>query len=87
MGWAFFYMFVILKIPVVAAIWLVWWASKEPEAWKDGATGGGGGGTRRDHPRPRPPRPPRRGPHAEPPPKPPSRVRAQARPLDRTHAS
>lgn len=87
MGWAFFYMFVILKIPLIAAIWLVWWAVKQdPETAPD--TGrGDDGGNGRDHPRPRPPRPPRRGPHADPLPQPPSRVRAHARPLDRTHAS
>jgi len=84
MGWVYFYMFVILKIPVVAAIWLVWWASKEPEQ----ATGHeDGGGSDRDHPRdPRHPRPPRRGPHAEPPPRAPERVRVQVAPPDRVHA-
>jgi hypothetical protein len=71
-GWAFFYMFVILKIPVVAAIWLVWWASRAPEPAGGADTGGGQGGS---HPRIRPPRPPRRGPHAEPPPRAPARVR------------
>ena len=31
-GWTLFYMVVILKIPMVAALWLVWWAIKqEPE--------------------------------------------------------
>lgn len=86
MGWAFVYMFVILKIPVAAAIWLVWWASREPEAAPESGGGGGGGG-RRDHPRPRPPRPPRRGPHAEPAPRAPSRIRVYARRPDRTHSS
>lgn len=82
MGWAFVYMFVILKIPVVAAIWLVWWAAKEaPEPAGDTDSGGGG---HRDHPRPRRPRPPRRGPHAEPPPPAPSRVRAHAQ-IHRAH--
>ena len=76
MGWAFVYMFVILKIPVAAAIWLVWWAAKEPETSGD-TDSDGGGGRRHDHPRPRPPLPPRRGPHAEPPPAAPSRVRVR----------
>ena len=28
-GWTIFYMVVILKIPMVAALWLVWWAIKQ----------------------------------------------------------
>lgn len=84
MGWVYLYMFVILKIPVVAAIWLVWWAAKEPEQATDHEDGGG---SDRDHPRdPLHPRPPRRGPHAEPPPRPPERVRVRAAPPDRVHA-
>lgn len=74
-GWVFLYMFVILKIPVIAAILLVWWAVREqPEA----TDGGHGGSRRRDHPRPRPPRPPRRGPHGDPAPPAPERVRTRA---------
>jgi hypothetical protein len=73
-GWAFVYMFVILKIPVIAALWLIWWAVKEepaPEEARDERGGGGGS----HHPRLRPPRGPRRGPHAEPRPPSPTRVR------------
>lgn len=83
MGWAFFYMFVILKIPVVAACLIVWWAvrSEEPEPAPE--TGEGGSGP--DHPRPRRPRPPRRGPHAEAPPRSPERVRLRARTARRVH--
>jgi hypothetical protein len=78
MGWAFFYMFVILKIPVAFALWLVWWAVKQDTTTEEQPdTGDGGRGP--DHPRPRRPRPPRRGPHAEPLPVAPKRVRVASR--------
>jgi hypothetical protein len=86
-GWTFFYMFVILKIPVVGALWLIWWAVREPATPEHDAADEDGGSRRHRHPRGRPPRPPRRGPHAAPPPSPPSRVRATGRRLDRTHRS
>ena len=70
-------MIVILKIPVVLAGWIVWWAIKsEPQPADDVAPDSGGGGG--VHPRPKRPRPPRRGDHALPAPKAPERVRAQA---------
>ena len=71
-------MLVILKIPVVLAGWIVWWAIKsEPQPADDVAPDdGGGGGTQ---PRPVRPRPPRRGDHGVPAPLPPQRVRARAR--------
>jgi hypothetical protein len=84
-GWTFFYMFVILKIPVVFALWLVWWAVQEPPVPETDRTDGDGGSRRHRHPRGRPPRPPRRGPHAAPPPASPSRVRAVGRRLERAH--
>jgi hypothetical protein len=32
-GWLpIFFLLVVLKIPVIGALWLVWWASREPEA-------------------------------------------------------
>jgi hypothetical protein len=71
----FVWMFVVLKIPVLAALWLVWWAIKEPEPVVDPDEGGS---DRRPDPRTRGPRPPRRGPHAAPPPTPPRRVRTAA---------
>ena len=38
MGWTLFFMMVILKIPMVAALWLVWYAIKaEPEPEEDTA--------------------------------------------------
>jgi hypothetical protein len=57
-GWTIFYMVVILKIPMVAALWLVWWAIKSeplPEEETDEDRG-----PRRT--RPPLPRWPRRGP-------------------------
>ena len=84
-GWALFYMMVILKIPIIALLYLVWWAVKqEPEP----AEGDSEEIVRRgpDHPRPpRNPRAPRRGPHAEPPPPTPQRVRARGKSIERTH--
>ena len=75
-------MFVVLKIPVAAALWLVWWASRAPEpddgrSDEDGNDGG-------NHPRSPLPRPPRRGPHADPPPGAPGRIRVAARERQRT---
>jgi len=84
MGWAFFYMFVILKIPVALALWIVWWAVKQDrEPADEQADQDGGRGP--DHPRPRRPRPPRRGPHAEPLPASPKRIRAKGKRLARSH--
>ncbi len=76
--WAFIWMMVVLKIPVVAAIWLVWWAMKaEPESVSDDD-----GGIKTPEPpiEPKPPRRgPRRGPHGDPSPLPsPARVRTRA---------
>jgi hypothetical protein len=73
MGWAMFYLFIALKIPLCAAMWLVWWAIRqepEPEESRDD------GGTKpRPHPIPRLPRTPRRGPHGGAEPISPPRVR------------
>jgi hypothetical protein len=70
----------VLKIPLVALIWIVWWAIKqEPEQVH---TGDDDGGIKHRPPHPRRPFPkrPRRGPHGEPAPLPPPRVRTvQAR--------
>jgi hypothetical protein len=72
------WMAVILKIPIVALLWLVWWAAKEPEP--AGAEDGGEGGSKRPaRPHgPRPSRPPRRGPHSGAPLPSPARVRTRA---------
>src|SRR3954447_8146983 len=84
-GWALFYMMVILKIPIIALLWLVWWAGKQ----EPGPAGGESRDQLRrgpDHPRrPRKPGPTRRGPHAEPPPGTPKRVRARGKRIERTH--
>ncbi len=70
-------MFVVLKIPIAALLWLVWWAAKEPEPL--GADENDGGSKRPDRPHgPRPSRPPRRGPHSGAPPPAPPRVRTRA---------
>ncbi len=86
-GWAIFWMAVVLKLPILALLLIVWWAIRsEPEPAE--ADDSGGGGVRDNpHPRIRPPRPPRRGPHGERAPLPPKRVRASGRRLVRAHRS
>jgi hypothetical protein len=84
--WAFFYMFVILKIPICALLYIVWKAIRDvPEP----ADGGEEREIRRRHPRhprPTPPRRPRRGgSHAATVPAPPQRIRARAKRIQRTH--
>jgi hypothetical protein len=76
--WAFIWLMFGLKIPIIALGWIVWKAiHAEPVPPEDATVDrdGGSGGT---HPKPRRPRPPRRGPHGEPLPQPPARVRAVA---------
>ena len=80
-GWTFVYMFVVLKIPVIAALWLVWWAVREPAVDEDLATGDGGGGGGSPHPRLPRPRRPSRGEHGRPRPRAPRRTRARGRSL------
>jgi hypothetical protein len=55
-----FFLLVVLKVPVLGALWLVWWASKAPdtEVSEDDSTGGFNG----RHPFPTRPR----GPHHSP---------------------
>ena len=72
------WMFVILKIPILAALWLIWYAVQEPEPTVEESDERGGGSDREGGPRPRKPRPPRRGPHGTPPSAPPRRVRTVA---------
>ena len=61
-GWLpIFFLLVVLKIPVLGALWLIWWASKAPEP--DGSTeDSGDGGFDRWRRQPVLPRGPRRGP-------------------------
>jgi hypothetical protein len=79
------YLFVALKVPIVIALWLIWWAIKEePDASDDSDDGGI---RKRPHPSPLRPRPRQRGPHGDPAPVPsPPRVRTattvRARELD-----
>jgi hypothetical protein len=77
--WPILWLFVALKIPLLAALWIVWWALRaEPDdAEEEHARRDEGGGPHR--PRPRLPDTPRRGPHATPPPISPRRVRVHAR--------
>jgi hypothetical protein len=80
----FLWMFMVLKVPIIAALLLIWWAVQEPEPTVD-EDDGGSRCPRDPEPRPRRPRPPRRGPHAAPPPPAPARVRAtRGRRLSRT---
>jgi hypothetical protein len=76
-------MMVVLKIPVVALLWLVWWAIRQTDAEIEHPSDGGGSDRHPHRGGPRRPRPPRRGPHAEPAPRAPSRVRASGRQLAR----
>jgi hypothetical protein len=77
MGWTMFFLFVALKVPLLALCWLVWWAIHQvPEEWEQ--PGGDGGAKRRPHPPGPLRRPPRRGPHGDPAPLPPPRVRTVA---------
>lgn len=55
-----FFLLVVLKIPVLGALWLIWWAGKAPDT--EGSQGDSNGGT--NGRRPFPPRP--RGPQHDP---------------------
>jgi hypothetical protein len=77
--WGVFWLAVILKIPIAALLWIVWWAVRQPPVPDADHEDGGGGSRRGRHPRGLPPHPPRRGPHADPPPAPPERVRVTRR--------
>jgi hypothetical protein len=73
--WAVFWLAFVLKLPIVALLWIVWWAVREPPQPEAGEGGDGGSPRDRPHPRLRPPGPRRRGPHATPLPRAPERVR------------
>lgn len=81
--WAIFWMVIVLKIPILFALWLVWYAIRaEPAPETDWP---GGGSDRHPPFRPRHPRPPRRGPHADPAPRSPARVRVAGNRRIRSH--
>jgi hypothetical protein len=72
--WGFIWLMFIMKIPLGALLWIVWWAIHAQPAVDELPSDGQG--RRRHGPRlPTGPRSPRRGPHAEPPPAAPARVR------------
>lgn len=74
-----FWLILILKIPIAALLYIVWWAIREPPVPEPDPGDGGAGIARDPHPRIRPPQPPRRGPHTGRPPTAPSRTRGTGR--------
>jgi hypothetical protein len=64
MGWGFVWLMLVLKIPVAALLYIVWWAIKQEQPTP--GTSGEGGTKTPPHPRRPLPRSPRRGPHGEP---------------------
>jgi hypothetical protein len=75
MGWGFVWLILVLKIPVAALLYIVWWAIKQSDEEPAPGSGDGGSRTPQRHPRRPFPGPPRRGPHGEPAPPSPPRVR------------
>ena len=67
------YLFVALKLPLLAACLIIGWAVRQEVDHDDDSDGGGG--RRRPHPAPKLPHAPRRGPHREAAPPPPARIR------------
>jgi hypothetical protein len=66
MGWGMLWLFLVLKIPLLSACWLVWWAiHQEPDPDDEPADDGGSHVRPQYHPHPRLPRAPRRGPHGD----------------------
>ena len=62
--WPIFFLAVILKIPVAALLYLVWWAIRQTEQPADAPESEGDHGFHRWRGEPKRPRGPRRGPHA-----------------------
>ncbi len=83
--WGFIWLMLVLKIPVAALLWLVWWAVRQqPEPIVDSDDSDGGSGTPRvplPHGGPRSPGRRPRGPHGDPSPPAPPRTRSPARDL------
>jgi hypothetical protein len=59
--WPIFFLLVVLKIPVLGALWLIWWAARPPEEAYEPSNDESGGPNRWRPLRPRP-----RGPHSRP---------------------
>jgi len=83
-AWGILWLAVALKVPIIALLYLVWWAIKDPPV-PAADEDGGGSPDREPWPHPRDPRPrtPRRGPHGPPAPAAPARVRVAQRPAPR----
>ena len=79
MDWGFIWIMFVLKVPVIALLWLVWWAVHQTDDPAE-EEGGDGGSKLPRHPRPTThgPRSPRRGPHGDPPVPAPARARVKA---------
>jgi hypothetical protein len=66
MGWTMLYLFVFLKLPILALGGIVYWAIKQNDEEEPVLVRDDGGAPKPRHPHRRPPRrprPPRRGPH------------------------
>jgi hypothetical protein len=76
-AWSYIWMAALFKIPAIAFVWLIWRALRsEKDAGPQPLSDDGGSKLRQSpHPRPRVPRPPRRGPHGAAPIPSPARVR------------
>ena len=74
-----FWLILVMKIPIAALLYIVWWAIREPPVPETDSGDGGGGIASDPHPRIRPPQPPRRGPHAGRAPSAPKRTRVARR--------
>ena len=79
MEWGFLWLMLVLKIPLIALLWIVWWAIHAVDDPASTADEDGGSAVDQG---PRPPalpnRPRSRGPHGEPQPPSPPRVRTPA---------
>jgi hypothetical protein len=77
MEWGFIWLMLVLKIPLIGAFWIVWWAIHAVDDPADASESDGGQGDISPPSAPRPQAPPRaRGPHGDPLPPSPARVRA-----------
>ena len=78
--WTYIWIIALLKVPTLGFAWWIWRVlrdEQEEQPQPAGEDGGGGSKLHLDlHPRPRVPRPPRRGPHGAAPVAAPARVRS-----------